>query len=185
MSRGILTSNVGLQALADGGGTVDGGVGEDAPVPDRCPNDAPCPQCTSHGASIMLQQCSGTRPVSGTAPETPSRSDDGADANAPAVAAEVEAAAARGVGGELFLRVHWVAVPEALRARRGNRRRSTVAHAGRSRPAGAGGVAAHGSAERGRPLPGAPISLMIEAPWVHATSECQRLRRPPRLNNLL
>eukprot|EP01047_Picozoa_sp_COSAG01_P105028 COSAG01_NODE_34287_length_550_cov_0.884701_2_plen_78_part_01 len=78
MSRRVLTSNIGLQALADGGGTVDGGVGEDAPVP-----------------------------------ETPPRSDDGADANAPAVAEEVEAAAARDVGGELFLRVHWVAVPEA------------------------------------------------------------------------
>jgi hypothetical protein len=34
------------------------------------------------------------------------------------------AAAAKGPrGGESFLRVHWVAVPEGLRARRANRRR--------------------------------------------------------------
>jgi hypothetical protein len=39
-----------------------------------------------------------------------------------------------GGGGESFLRVHWVAVPEALRARRVNRRR----RAGRAAAGGAG-----------------------------------------------
>jgi hypothetical protein len=49
-----------------------------------------------------------------------------ANANAPMAHARL-GAYARGLlggggGGESFLRVHWVAVPEALRARRVNRR---------------------------------------------------------------
>eukprot|EP01047_Picozoa_sp_COSAG01_P111403 COSAG01_NODE_40188_length_466_cov_5.297003_1_plen_95_part_10 len=54
------------------------------------------------------------------APQTPPWADGEADANAPTVATEVDAPAARDVvdggGGELFLRVHWVAVPGAFRA---------------------------------------------------------------------
>jgi hypothetical protein len=37
--------------------------------------------------------------------------------------------------GEWFLRVHWVAVPEALRARRVNRRRTLGLHHHRRHPA--------------------------------------------------
>jgi hypothetical protein len=39
-------------------------------------------------------------------------------------AARGSAPLARGGGGESFIRVHWVAVPKALRARRVNRRRT-------------------------------------------------------------
>jgi hypothetical protein len=46
-----------------------------------------------------------------------------------AQAAAAAAAAQEGGSGEWFLRVHWVAVPEALRARRVNRRR-TLARGG-------------------------------------------------------
>jgi hypothetical protein len=49
------------------------------------------------------------------------------------------AAAGGGGGGESFLRVHWVAVPEALCARRVNRRPQRAAPLGAAAGAGAGG----------------------------------------------
>jgi hypothetical protein len=52
------------------------------------------------------------------------------------------AAADDGGGGESFLRVHWVAVPKAMRARRVNRRR---AHGGGAEAAGAAAHALRGA----------------------------------------
>eukprot|EP01047_Picozoa_sp_COSAG01_P044961 COSAG01_NODE_4108_length_5340_cov_53.162183_3_plen_245_part_00 len=69
-------------------------------------------------------------------------------------------AAAHGGAGELFLRVHWVAVPKAVRARRVNRRP---------------GLAGGGGQRAARVLPAAD-----DAGWPHRTDVRVRAGLPPR-----
>jgi hypothetical protein len=90
-------------------------------------------------------------------PHGPGRVEAGAGAEAAAAAAALQASSAHGLdprgcyvvrtggGGESFLRVHWVAVPKALRARRVNRRRRRRLP---GRLAGRGGGAARRSGAR-------------------------------------
>jgi hypothetical protein len=68
--------------------------------------------------------------------------------------------------GESFLRVHWVAVPQAMRARRVNRETPS-----------SGADAAAGSDTDFE-----VIRLVVESPCSQFTRECQRLGHPPRLN---
>jgi hypothetical protein len=108
-----------------------------------------------------------------------------------------EGGVAQGDGGESFLRVHWVAVPEAVRARRVNRRRRQLRSAARRAAQVAGphiswhppdgefstvllissAVLIMKCAAGGRPR------LVVEPLWSQFTSECQHLGHPPRLNN--
>jgi hypothetical protein len=83
---------------------------------------------------------------------------------------------AGGDGGESFLRVHWVAVPKAVRARRVNRRRRLAGLAGGARPA------PHLSSGHGPhpPAGAAPAGHLGQRVVVAALLRRQR-RRPARL----
>jgi hypothetical protein len=75
--------------------------------------------------------------------------------------------------GESFLRVQWVAVPQALRARRANRRRQRRR---RCQPARRGGGATHPRAKPRRHAGAHDDGLSIHQP-THATRRCRLLGR--------
>eukprot|EP01047_Picozoa_sp_COSAG01_P028333 COSAG01_NODE_1900_length_8964_cov_121.219177_3_plen_169_part_00 len=77
--------------------------------------------------------------IHATAPERPPVPSDTSVEALPATDVEGGGGGGGGGGGECFLRVHWVAVPEALRARRANRRGRRRRRGGRAGAAGGSG----------------------------------------------
>eukprot|EP01047_Picozoa_sp_COSAG01_P041719 COSAG01_NODE_3596_length_5895_cov_13.108351_5_plen_151_part_00 len=91
--------------------------------------------------------------IHATAPERPPVPSDTGPSVEALPATDVEGGGGGGGGGECFMRVRWVAVPEALRARRANsRRRWRGGRAGAAGGSGgrAGGYAGCGAAAGGQ-----------------------------------